>query len=89
MAGDTLTSEVYGLSGKRKVVDARQDKKGNISHVQLEGNKNYTPVETAINMAKRGELANAHAVSRRDGKEYLRTNPDTRASNNLDEMAEG
>ena len=76
------------MSGKRKIVDARQDEKGNISHVQLEGNKNYTPVGTAINMAKRGELTNAHAVSRGDGKEYLRTNPDKKSNNNLDEMAE-
>lgn len=76
------------MSSKRKVVDARQDEKGNISHVRLEGNRNYTPVDTAINMAKRGDLANAHAVTRRDGKEYLRTNPDKKASNNLDEMAE-
>jgi hypothetical protein len=80
--------EVQTLTSKRKVVDARQDEKGNISHVQLERNKNYTPVGTAINMAKRDELTNAHSVSRRDGKEYLRTNPDKKANNNLDEMAE-
>lgn len=75
------------MSGKRKIVDARQDEKGNISQVRLEGNKNFTPVGTAIDMAKRGDIANAHAVSRRDGKEYLRTNPDRKTGNNLDEMA--
>ena len=46
---------------KRKVVDARQDDKGNITQVKIQGNQNFTPVATAIDMAKRGELANAHA----------------------------
>lgn len=76
-----------GKAGGRKVVDARQDGKGNITQVKLQGNQNFTPVETAIEMAKRGELANAHAVRKRGGGEYLRTNPDGKAKNNLDEMA--
>lgn len=73
---------------KRKVTDARQDRDGNISHVKLEGNQNFTPVEKAIEMAKRGGLENAHAVRKKDGGEYLRTNPDGKAGNNLDEMAQ-
>jgi hypothetical protein len=72
---------------KRKVVDARQDDKGNITQVKIQGNQNFTPVATAIDMAKRGELANAHAVTKKDGGEYLRTNPDGKTGNNLDEMA--
>lgn len=76
-----------GRTGGRKVVDARQDSKGNITQVKIQGNQNFTPVETAIGMAKRGELANAHAVQKRDGSEYLRTNPDGKTKNNLDEMA--
>ncbi|QIN81577.1 DUF3892 domain-containing protein [Rubrobacter tropicus] len=73
---------------KRKVTDARQDRDGNISHVKLKGNQNFTPVERAIEMAKRGGLENAHAVKKKDGGEYLRTNPDGKAGNNLDEMAQ-
>jgi hypothetical protein len=38
-------------------------------------------------MAKQGQLANAHAVTKKDGSEYLRTNPDGKTKNNLDEMA--
>ena len=72
---------------KRKVIDAREDENGNITQVKIQGNQNFTPVETAIDMAKRGELANAHAVTKRDGSEYLRTNPDGKTGNNLDEMA--
>jgi hypothetical protein len=74
-------------TGARKVVDARQDKEGNIVQVKIQGNQNFTPVETAIEMAKRGGLANAHAVKKQDGGEYLRTNPDGKTKNNLDEMA--
>ena len=73
---------------KRKVTDARQDRDGNISHVKLEGNQNFTPVEKAIEMAKRDGLENAHAVRKKDGGEYLRTNPEGKAGNNLDEMAQ-
>jgi hypothetical protein len=71
----------------RKVVDARADSKGNISHVRLEGNERFTPVKTAIGMADRGELSNAHSVRREGAVTHLRTNPDRRTSNNLDDMA--
>jgi Protein of unknown function (DUF3892) len=71
----------------RKVVDARQDEKGNITHVKLQGNQNFTSVETAIPMAEREELQNVHVVHRRDGGKHLRTNPDGKVGNNLDEMA--
>ncbi len=74
-------------AGARKVVDARQDNEGNIVQVKIQGNQKFTPVETAIEMAKRGELANAHAVKKQAGGEYLRTNPDGKTKNNLDEMA--
>lgn|GEM_PF-941999 len=71
----------------RRVIDARQDEQGNISHVLLEGNQNFTPLSTAISMAERGDLANVHVVQQQDGGRYLRTNPDGRTTNNLDDMA--
>ena len=72
----------------KKVIDAKQDHKGNITAVKLSGNTSYTPVETAIKMADRGLIENAHAVHPRGKtKDYLRTNPDNRKGNNLDEMA--
>ena len=71
----------------RKVIDARADSTGNISHVKIQGNKNFTPVGTAVRMADRGELANAHSVRRAGVDPFLRTNPDARTSNNLDDMA--
>lgn len=71
----------------RRIVDARADSKGNISHVRLDGNQRFTPVATAIPMARRGEIANAHVVDRRGAITHLRTNPDGASCNNLDTMA--
>lgn len=77
------------MSSKRKVVDAKQDSNGNISHVKLEGNQNFTPKEKAIEMTEKGQLENVHVVTRTDGSQHLRTNPDSKTKNNLDEMAQG
>lgn len=71
----------------RKIVDARADGEGDITHVKLDGNTRFTSVERAIPMADRGEIANAHVVRRSNAKTHLRTNPDGRTRNNLDEMA--
>lgn len=72
----------------KKVIDARQDSKGNITAVKLKGNKFYTPVQTAMRMADKGQIDNAHSVHPTNGtKAHLRTNPDNSSNNNLDEMA--
>lgn len=71
----------------RKIVDARADKTGDITHVRLEGNKRFTSVERAIPIVDRGEVSNAHVVRRSNAKPHLRTNPDGSRSNNLDDMA--
>jgi len=71
---------------KRKAVDARQDDKGNIGQIRLEGNKKFTPVDTVIKMAKKGEVD--LVVVNRGGKEHLRTPPDSQKGNNLDSMAD-
>jgi hypothetical protein len=75
------------MANGRKVVDARADSKGNITHVKIDGNQRFTPLNQAINMADRGELSNAHAVRPSNAKDYLRTNPDGKSANNLDTMA--
>lgn len=75
------------MTNKRKVVDARADSEGDITHVQLEGNERFTSVEKAMQMADRGELENAHSVRRSNAKPHLRTNPDPSKGNNLDTWA--
>ena len=78
-----------GKGGGRRVVDARADSDGGITHVRIEGNSNFTPVKRAIEMADRGELSNAHTVRpKTPGRSaYLRTNPDNKKGNNLDDLA--
>jgi len=73
---------------KKKIVDAQQDPGGNISAVKFEGNKNFTPVKKAIEMAEMDKIINVHAVHKKDGDKYLRSNPDNKKRNNLDDMAE-
>jgi len=71
----------------RKIVDARADEKGNIEAVKFQGNKNFTAVGRAIPIVEREGSPNAHVVRPRGAKTHLRTNPDGRKTNNLDEMA--
>lgn len=75
------------MSQLRKVIDARQDQNGNISHVLLNGNQNYTPISKAVEMATQGKIENAHAVHPKGRDAYLRSNPDNQSNNNLDSMA--
>ena len=73
---------------KKRIVDARADDEGDITHVLFEGNDRFTPVKQAIPMADRGEIANTHVVRPSDGRKvHLRTNADGRRANNLDDMA--
>jgi Protein of unknown function (DUF3892) len=76
------------MSKGRKIIDARNAPDKTISHVKIEGNQRFTPIKTAIGMAKRGEISNAHAVNRSGAKEHLRTNADGKERNNLDYLAE-
>lgn len=74
------------MKDKRKIEDARQDKDGNISAVRIEGNQNFTSLDKAIEMTDKGEV-DAVVVTRRDGSQHLRTRPDDKTGNNLDELA--
>ena len=71
----------------KKIVDARADKDGDITHVKFAGNERFTSVDRAIPMADRGDIENAHVVRRTGAKTHLRTNSDARKGNNLDDMA--
>ncbi len=82
-----MAKRTGGSKPTRRVIDARADEQGNISQILIQGNQNYTPVSRAIPMAERGDLENVHVVNQQDGGQYLRTNPDGRTRNNLDEMA--
>ncbi|TMO02912.1 DUF3892 domain-containing protein [Pseudoalteromonas sp. S558] len=73
------------MSGK-KIVDAKNDSKGNVNAIKLEGNSSFTPLATAIKMTERGQI-NAVVVKPKNGNEYIRTKPDGKKKNNLDNLA--
>ncbi len=72
---------------QKKIIDARQDSKGNITQVLFEGNSNFTSLDTAIRIADQEGISNAHSVRAKDKKPHIRTNPDSKKHNNLDDMA--
>lgn len=76
------------MPNKKIIIDAKGDGDGDIVAVKFVGNSSFTPVKTAINMAKNGQIKDAHVshTGRGEDKEYLRTDPDGRTSNNLDTM---
>ena len=71
---------------KKKIVDARGDEDGDITHVKFQGNSSFTPVKKAIPMAERGEIENVHVSKTGADKKYLRTNPNSSEQDNLDTM---
>ena len=71
----------------KKVVGAKADKKGNIVAVQLSGNAGMTSLEAAMRMADKGQIENAHTVNREGAKPHLRSNPNSKTKDNLDDMA--
>jgi len=76
------------MADQKEIIDARADADGDITHVKFKGNQNFTPVNKAIPMAERGEIKDTHVVHPNDGrKPHLRTDPDGRKINNLDNMA--
>ncbi len=77
------------MTKKKVIVDARAGSDGDITHVKFRGNQKFTSVSTAIPIAERGEIENAHVVHSRVAKTHLRTNRDKSECNNLDTMAGG
>lgn len=77
------------MAGKgKKIVDAKQDSEGNISGILFQGNTTFTPIQTAIDMTKRGLVDAVHVKQSNNAKEHIRSRPDNKTGNNLDEMAQ-
>jgi len=74
------------MSNKKKIVGAKADSKGNIIAVKLKGNSTYTPIKTAIKMTEQGKV-DAVVVKPKNAIKHLRTRPDGKPQNNLDDMA--
>jgi uncharacterized protein DUF3892 len=83
----TILLRTIDMTNKKKIVGARADSEGDITHVKFKGNTRFTSVERAIPMADRGDIDGVHVVRAPDKKVHLRTNPDGKKQNNLDDMA--
>jgi Protein of unknown function (DUF3892) len=75
------------MADKRKIIDARANESGNIEAVLLEGNTTYTSLKKAITMTEQNQV-DAVVVNQKNGNQYLRTRPDKKTENNLDDMAQ-
>lgn len=71
----------------KKIIGAREDKKGNIKEVQFEGNKTFTKIEKAIDMAKAGKIENVNVSTSKNGTKYIRKNPNGSKADNVDTLA--
>lgn len=75
------------MGKKKRIIGAKSDEKGRTRSVRLSGNKTDTDIETAKRMAERGDIEGVHVVNPKKGNSYLRTNPDHKRKNNIDELS--
>jgi hypothetical protein len=75
------------MTGKRKIVAAKADKKGNISAVKLEGNSNFTSIETAKRMTQSGQIDAVYVEANRNTVDHIRQRSNNIECDNLDDMA--
>lgn len=73
---------------KKKIVDAKENEDGIINAVKFDGNKNFTNIEKAIEMAKDDKIEDVNVSKSKSGKEYIRKNPNKSKEDNLDTLAE-
>jgi hypothetical protein len=71
----------------KKIVGAKSDKTGKTVSVLLEGNKNSTPVKTAIRMIDAGQISGAHVVRPANSDPYIRSNPNKSTGDNIDNLS--
>ena len=75
------------MTDKRKIVDAKADKKGNIIAVRLDGNKNLTSIEIAKRMTKAGKVDAVYVNASPNVIDHIRQRPNNKQNDNLDDMA--
>lgn len=71
----------------RKITDAKRGSDGNIDKVKLEGNKTYTSVTKAVEMAEKG-LIDAVPVTKSDGSQHIRSPSNGSTKDNLGTLAD-
>ncbi|QMV44194.1 DUF3892 domain-containing protein [Cohnella cholangitidis] len=72
-------------SGKQQIVAVRKNGDGDIVELQLSSGQ-VVGYKEAQQMAKNDQLENVNVFKGRDGDEHLRSDPDGRTDNNLDNL---
>ncbi|MDP4143785.1 MAG: DUF3892 domain-containing protein [Bacillota bacterium] len=71
------------MSDKSKVAKVKKNKDGDITDVMLD-NGNVYSIDEAIMLAKDDKLEGVNVGKARNGREYLRSNPNGEEGDNLD-----
>ncbi|BBI33029.1 DUF3892 domain-containing protein [Cohnella abietis] len=72
-------------SGKQQIVAVRKNGDGDIVELQLSSGQ-VVGYKEAQQMAKNDQIENVNVFKGRDGDEHLRSDPDGRTDNNLDQL---
>jgi tRNA-dihydrouridine synthase len=67
-----------------KIDKVKKNAEGDITDVMI--NNNIYSIDQAIMMARDGKIEGVNVAKARNGKEYLRSNPDASEANNLDNL---
>lgn len=73
------------MDEKSKVIKVRKNNDGDITDVMLE-NGNVYSIDEAIMMAKDDLIQGVNVGTARNGRHYLRSNPNDKDNDNLDNM---
>jgi hypothetical protein len=73
------------MDNKSKIVKVKKNQDGDITDVMLE-NGNVYSVNEAITMAKDNLIEGVNVGKARNGREYLRSNPNDSEGDNLDNI---
>jgi len=71
---------------KKKIVKAKRNNDGIVTAVKFDGNKTFTELNTALNMAKNDKIKNVHVSTSSKNNEYLRSNPNKNKKDNLNNI---
>lgn len=74
------------MSDKSRIVKIKKNTDGDITDVMLD-NGNVYSIDEAIMMTRDGLIEGVNVGKARNGREYLRSNPNDREGDNLDNMS--
>jgi hypothetical protein len=73
------------MDNKTKIIKVRKNKQGDITDVMLQDGNVYA-IESAIALAKDHLIEGVNVGKARNGREYLRSNPNEDKNDNLDNI---